>query len=153
MNELNEIKRILKNHEKRISKLEKIINKFVESNKRGIKIKYENIIEKFKKLDLSNYPYIYKLKGLPLFLLIIKIAYEEFNIDGLSPPEISRICKEKFRISTGVDRTYISHTLSRAKKYVDRIPNPRGRGYVYRIMKEGEDFLKKEIEKVNKNER
>ena len=104
-------------------------------------------------LDLSEFSYIYKLSGLPLFLAIIKIALEKFEIDGLTPPEISKICKEKLRISKGTDRTTISNILAKAREYVDRIPNPRGKGYAYRIMKNGEEFLNKEIKKVMQHEK
>lgn len=145
------IEKILKEHEKRIKNLEKNVKKLFsllpKRHERKIKIK-ENIVDKFRMLNLSEFSYIYKLSGLPLFLAIIKIALEKFEIDGLTPPEISRICKEKLRISKGTDRTTISHTLAKAREYVDRIPNPRGKGYAYRIMRRGEEFLNEEIRKV-----
>jgi hypothetical protein len=109
----------------------------------------DDVVESFKSLDLSEYGYIYDLSSLSLFLAILFVAREELGIDGLSPLEITRICKEKIRVSKGVDRTTISNALSKAGASVDRIDNPRGQGFVYRIMRTGEQLLQENIKKHN----
>lgn len=101
------------------------------------------------KIDLSEYKYIYKLSGLPLFLTVLKIALEKFNIDGLTPPEISKILRVKFRIAKAGSAENVSMALSRAGERVDRVRNPRGRGYLYRLMHAGEEKLKEDISKLS----
>ena len=137
----------VREHDTRLKKLE-------ES---GVKVKTEtakiettetgDIPQKFQSLDLLNYGYIYNLSGLDLYLAIILIAKEKIGIDGLSPPEISTICRDKIRTSQGVNRSTVSNALSGAGALVDRVNNPRGRGFVYRIMREGEKALKALTEK------
>jgi len=142
----NLIKRV-EDLEKRVEKIEKLLKMRKEIAKEVVA---GDIVRRFQTLDLSQYPYVHELKGLPLFLWVIKVARDKFNVDGLSPPEIAKICKEKLRRSRGVDRTGVSHALRRAKYYVDRVPLKGRRGYVYKIMMEGEKYLEKEIEQIKK---
>lgn len=89
--------------------------------------------------DWSKYIYIHKIEPYEQYLLVLKIAHEEFGIDGLSPPEITKILFEKFRIS----KTYnaVSMALSGLRgKDVDRIR--RGTSFVYRISKLGLDRIR-----------
>ena len=121
-------------------------DKTKEGKKRIEKVaKIQDVVKKFKSLNLAEYSYIYKLSGLSLYLAVLYIAKEKLDIDGLTPSEISKICKDKIRISKGTDRTTISNTLSDAGGKVDRVDNPRGKGFAYRIMREGEIFLHQAI--------
>ncbi len=143
--EIRELSKRIEDHEERIKELENITQS--KDRKKAIVTKNEtdDVVELFKTLELSEYDYVYGLSGLALFLAILLIAKLELNVNGLTPPEISRICIEKIRISVGVDRTTISNALREAKAYVDRIDNPRGSGYVYRIMRRGETYIQEQI--------
>ena len=144
--ELSEISEKIKKIENRVSKIEKDI--YIKKDK--IPSKKEDVVENItsSEIDLSEYNYIYKLSGLPLFLTVLKIALEKFNVDGLTPPEISKILKIRFRISKAVGPKNVSMALLKAGEYVDRVPNPRGRGFLYRVMYAGEERLKEEISKI-----
>ena len=146
--EIKKLAQRIEDHEKRIKELENL-TKTKETKKKGITMAEDvDVVEKFQLLDLTEFSYVYKLKGLPLFLAIISIAKEKLVIDGLAPGEVSRICKEKIRVSRGTQSSNISLALSQAGAKVDRIDNPRGSGYIYRIMRDGEIFLQQAIEKV-----
>lgn len=138
--EVSKLSKRLKKLEDKVSKIES----YVYGKKAKVRLKKEDVVNKIvsSEIDLSQYNYIYKLSGLPLFLAVLKIALEKFNVDGLTPPEISKILKSKFRISKATTRQNVSMALSRAGECVDRVPNPRGRGYLYRIMHAGEERLK-----------
>lgn len=144
--ELGEISEKVKKLENKVSKIERDIYK----KKVKIPFKEEDVVDKIisSEIDLSEYNYIYKLSGLPLFLTVLKISLEKFDVDGLTPPKISKILKIKFRISKAVSAENVSMALSKAGECVDRVPNPRGRGYLYRIMNAGEERLKEEISKL-----
>lgn len=146
MKEMNER---IANHENRLKKLEERMGFGRKSKPVPESKATEDVVESFKSLDLSEYAYVYDLSGLPLFLAVILVAKDALNIDGLTAPEISTICKGKIRISTGVDRTTISNALSGAGAMVDRIDNPRGRGYAYKIMRDGERYLQEVINQTS----
>lgn len=141
--ELSGIFERIKKLENKVSKIERDIH----AKKVKIPSKKANIVGKIisSEIDLSEYKYIYKLSGLPLFLAVLRIALEKFDIDGLTPPEISKILKVKFRISKAVSSENVSMALSGAGECVDRVRSPRGRGYSYRIMRAGEERLKEAI--------
>ncbi|MFH0889944.1 MAG: hypothetical protein V1836_02250 [Candidatus Aenigmatarchaeota archaeon] len=97
------------------------------------------------RFDWSKYNYIHKLDGNLQDYLVLKIALEEFGVDGLTPPEISKILDEKFRIS----RIYNSVSMNLAKtrgEYVDR--KREGVAYYYRILNSGLELLNKAISSV-----
>ncbi len=145
-NEINKIKTKLTELEKRVS----IIEKQLFFKKMPLApIEKEDVTQKIisSKIDMRKYAHFYRLSPLPLFLNVLKMALDEFGIDGLTPTEISKVLAGKIRIPKGTDRTAISHMLADAREYVDRCKNPRGRGYIYRLMKDGEDFLQEEIKK------
>ncbi|MHA2323601.1 MAG: hypothetical protein ACXACG_18390, partial [Candidatus Thorarchaeota archaeon] len=60
---------------------------------------------------------------------------------------------DKIRKSTGVNRSTISHALSRAGANVDRISNPRGKGFVYKIMRAGEQTLQESTSRLSGDSR
>lgn len=138
----------IEDHEERIRKIEKLITAEELPVVKGSYSSSEEVIDSFKSLDLSEYGYIFDLSGLALYLAILRVSRNELGMDGLTAPEISDICKEKIRKPSGVDRTTISNALSDAGALVDRIDNPRGRGYAYRIMREGEEFLDNETDSI-----
>lgn len=70
-------------------------------------------------------------------LMVLQIALTEHDVDGLTPTEIATILTEKFRIRT--TRTAVNMALGRATSLVDR--RPQGRGFLYRIMGPGEEYL------------
>lgn len=132
-------------HENRLKKLEEKVGSNRAKKAAPESKDIEDVVASFKLLDLSEYDYIYDLSSLPLFSAVILIAKNELDADGLTPTEISSICKEKIRIPTGADRTTISNTPSGAGAIVDRIDNPRERGYAYRIMRDGERHLQQVV--------
>lgn len=138
--EIEKLKTIVEDHEMRIRELESIHSPKVDTSI-STRIAPEGVVASFRALDLSNRDYVYNLSGLALYLAIISIARLELAVDGLSPSEISKICKEKVRISAGVDRSTISNSLSNAGAKVDRIDNPRGNGFAYKIMRAGENHI------------
>ncbi|WP_140843196.1 hypothetical protein [Variovorax guangxiensis] len=75
--------------------------------------------------------------GLDRALMILKIALDEHNIDGLAPSDIAKVLRDKFRVSA--PDSAIRMALTRAAKLVDRVPN--GSGFLYRIMAPGEGHL------------
>ena len=144
--EIRELSERIEDHEERIKELENIIKS--KDRKKAIAVKSEvgDVVELFKSLNLSDYDYVYGLSGVVLYLAILHIAKQELNVDGLTPTEISKICKEKIRISEGINRTTISNALRGTGVNVDRISNPRGRGYAYRITSRGESYTQEQIE-------
>lgn len=78
-------------------------------------------------------------KNLDRALMVLKIALDEHNIDGLTPTAIARVLREKFRVS--VQDNGVVMALSRAAALVDRVKGPDG--YVYRIMAPGNAYLAK----------
>jgi hypothetical protein len=70
-------------------------------------------------------------------LMVLKIALDEHNIDGLAAGDIARVLRDKFRVPAAENA--IRMALSRASALVDRTPN--GGGFAYRIMSAGEAHL------------
>lgn len=70
-------------------------------------------------------------------LWVIRIAKDEYGVDGLTPPEIVDVLTEAFRIPTV--RQVVTPPLKAAAKYVKR--EQAGRSYRFRIMRAGEDYL------------
>lgn len=79
-------------------------------------------------------------KYLEKTLLILKISKDKFNIDGLTPAEITEILKSKIRVPR-IHQPNISLTLGDSKnsKYVFR-EAIKGT-YIYKLTKPGEDFI------------
>lgn len=76
-------------------------------------------------------------RALDQALMVLQIALNEHDVDGLTPTEIARILNEKFRI--GVSRQAVGMALKDAAHLVDR--KAEGRGFRYRIMAPGEEHL------------
>lgn len=93
-------------------------------------------IDRTKHTEVADEP-----KVLERALHILKIAHDEFGIDGLSANEIARVLTEKFRIRT--TRQRVNQVLDSATTLVDRASGAGRRGARYRIMAPGERHLAK----------
>jgi hypothetical protein len=69
--------------------------------------------------------------------MVLQIALQDHQVDGLTPSEIAKLLTEKFRLST--TRAAVSMALGKATTLVNRISN--GSGFLYRIMGPGEEYL------------
>jgi hypothetical protein len=76
-------------------------------------------------------------KVLDRALGVLRLAKRDFDIDGLTAPEIAKVLTDKFRQRTS--RQAVTQALVAAHSMVDT--RTRGRTTVYRIMQEGEDYL------------
>ena len=91
-----------------------------------------------ERINRTAYPEIASAsKVLDRALALLRLASRDFNIDGLTAPEIARVLTEKFRQRT--TRQAVTQALSAAHTLVDT--GRRGRTTVYRIMQPGEDYL------------
>jgi hypothetical protein len=89
-------------------------------------------------INRTAYPEIASAsKVLDRALALLRLASRDFNIDGLTAPEIAKVLTEKFRQRT--TRQAVTQALSAAHTLVDT--GRRGRTTVYRIMQPGEDYL------------
>lgn len=89
-------------------------------------------------VDSTQHPGIASAtKHLDRALMVLKIALDEQSIDGLSPGDIARILREKFRTSA-TDQA-VGMALARAATLVDRVKGSDG--YIYRIMAPGIAYL------------
>ena len=71
-------------------------------------------------------------------LQLLKIAKDEFGLDGLTAAVIAKVLTETFRIKTA--RTSVITALDAAKRHVNRVKRG-GSAVVYHIMAAGEKFL------------
>jgi hypothetical protein len=89
-------------------------------------------------IDRTAYPQITdapKLQDKALWLL--RIANDDFSIDGLSASEISKVLKDKFRLT--YSRQGVGQALDKASRLVDR--DTSGPVVRFRIMAPGETYL------------
>jgi hypothetical protein len=70
-------------------------------------------------------------------LMILKIAHDDHGVDGLISSDIAKILTNKFRISTSA--AAVSMALGKVTNLVNRVA--RGKGFQYRIMAPGEEYL------------
>lgn len=98
--------------------------------------------------DWSAQPIINK-KPIIQNLLILKIALDEFKIDGLSAKDIQQILFQKYRISKTPNAVSMS-LMSAVGKYVDRIQE--GKEFLYRITHKGIAYLTDNMKKVDKKQ-
>lgn len=90
------------------------------------------------KINRTAYPEIASAtRVLDRALIVLRLAKRDFDIDGLTAPEIAKLLTDKFRQRTS--RQAVAQALGAAHTMVDT--QTRGRTTVYRIMQEGEDHL------------
>ncbi len=78
-------------------------------------------------------------KVLDRALAVLELAKRDFDIDGLTAPQIAKVLTEKFRLRTS--RQAVTQALAPEHSMVDT--RTRGRTTVYRIMQEGENSLQR----------
>lgn len=89
-------------------------------------------------IDSTQHPGVASAtKVLDQSLMVLQIALRNHSTDGLTAVEIARVLTEKFRLPT--TRQAVGMALKNASNLVDRVPE--GRGYRYRIMNPGEEYL------------
>jgi hypothetical protein len=125
----------------------------VKSNKSNKRIKEESESRKrnlASKINRTEHVEIHNLTNALTKSLYVLNMMKEKGEDGLTPPEISFILKEIFREK--VNPPTVSMALKDAHKYVDRDKIIIGHAvaYVYKIMKNGEDYLKNILKKISK---
>lgn len=98
--------------------------------------------------DASLYVDLFLQRGMLVTkcLAVLKLAKEEFGIDGLSPGELEQILTKKFR-AAGVHSAHISRDLGRALKFVSRLTR-NGKG-VYLLTAQGEGALKQTLADIS----
>jgi hypothetical protein len=102
---------------------------------KGIENKADHLLEN---LNRTAYPQVGSApRVLERALHLLRIAHDDFGIDGIGGADIARILTEKFRLRT--TRQAVGQALDVAKDYVDRSTSS-GRT-VYRIMHAGEQYL------------
>jgi hypothetical protein len=91
-----------------------------------------------RNIDSTQHPAVVSApKVLDQALMVLQIALDEQSVDGLSPGDIARVLREKFRVAAA--ETAVRMALSRAPDLVDRVKD--GAGYSYRIMAPGSSYL------------
>lgn len=91
-----------------------------------------------QQIDRTKYPQISGSRTVfERALGILKIARDDFNIDAMSPADISKISTQKFRQS--MTAAQVSDKLGKANKEVNR--TKQGSGFVYSLMQPGEEML------------
>ncbi len=90
-------------------------------------------------MDSTAYPQVHDAsKILDQALVILRAARDDFEIDGLSSPQIAKVLTEKFRHRTS--RQAVQMALASAGRMVDRVTPASGAAY-FRIMRPGETYL------------
>lgn len=104
-----------------------------------------------EKINRTEHSEIHNLqRTLSKALYVLKIMREK-DEDGLTPPEISYILKEVFKIKVSGELVSTNLNRKEAQKFVDRSRIVVGKAvaYVYKLMKGGEDYLEEELAKHN----
>lgn len=117
----------------------------LKDEKQKSKVGFDWIIN--SNFDWSKFSYVHRFEPYVQYLLILKIAYEEFGVDGLTAPEIQKILIEKLRIAKSYNTISMALASFRGK-YVDRIQ--KGSGFVYRISKLGLDRIQESYDELVK---
>lgn len=99
----------------------------------------DDTVEKLlNQIDSTQHPGVTSAaKTLDRALMVLKIALDEHEIDGLAPGAVAKVLTDKFRVSA--TNNAVGLALARATKLVNRIPS--NGGFVYRIMAPGDAYL------------
>ncbi len=128
-------------------KINKTLNKSNAELKAETEKRKRELAEKINRTEFQE---IHKLpSALSKSFYILKIMRDKGK-DGLTPPEISYILKEVFRIKASNQLVSVSLNKPEAHKYVDRnrIIIGKSVAYVYKLMKPGEEYLAGELKKL-----
>lgn len=115
----------------------------------------KSYVESISKHDIrvilkSNYDWastkIPKLKPIGQNLYVLKIASDDFGIEGLSPKELQSILSQKFRLTKSANAISMS-LMETVGKYVDRIQE--GKEFLYKITTFGREYLDSLLQKVD----
>jgi hypothetical protein len=110
----------------------------------------ETIVDRFLtgSFDAAQYADLLLERGelVTKCLAVLKLARDEFGVDGLTPSELAEILTKKFRAS-GVHRGNIARDLGKSLKLVSRVQ--QGARTVYMLTGQGEEALKKFIAPSN----
>lgn len=134
------------------NKPKKSISKRSSFKNRSVKKKEKDpVLSKLlEQIDRTKYSDIHSLtKVLDQSLFILKIAKDDLNVDGLLSSQINILLKEVFRIKKSA--ASISMALMRSVKYTDR--SGEGNKILYKIMHDGEAYLKEIINSIGKNKK
>jgi hypothetical protein len=101
-------------------------------------------------VDAADYAELFRSNGKLVMkcLAVLKLARDEFGIDGLGPASLESILKKKFRVA-GVHPGNISRDLGKSLKFVSRVD--RGGKAVYILTAQGEESLKLAISNQSMN--
>ena len=93
-------------------------------------------------VDASGFGDVFTRRGFLLekSLAVLKLARDEFGVEGLTPTQIGQILTRKFRVA-GVHAANISRDLGKSTQYVSRVTDDRGHT-VYLLMVQGEQRLR-----------
>lgn len=91
-------------------------------------------------INRTKHPEVAKAaKALDRSLMVLRIAQDEFDIDGLTAVQIARVLTERFRLRT--TRQRVSQVLDGERAFVDRVAASKGSAARYRLMAPGERHL------------
>ncbi|MEM4258593.1 MAG: hypothetical protein QXL17_05515 [Candidatus Thermoplasmatota archaeon] len=103
----------------------------------------ENLIEKFKKIEISDFPEFQDYnKPLEMGLWILWIAKEKLGIKKLTADQIVSVIRDVMEIS--IDTRSITNSFNRAKGKI-HVYNENGESY-FEIMRPGKDHLLNEAQ-------
>ena len=135
------------------SKKEKkgIIGKVGKTRKDFSRIK--SILESEQKFSDNHFSFLVETKGkyLKKALLVLKMAKDKFGIDGLTSSEITEILRNKIRVPR-IQHSNVSLFLGKNKNSRFVFRDKDKEGYIYKLTKIGEDFIRDLKFKENKNE-
>ena len=128
-------------------------NNFGKINQKAKEESEKRKRELANKISRSQYQNIYELKSILPKALYVLFIMKEKGVKGLTPPEIQFILKEVFSIKQTSESISVALNRKEAMKYTDRnrITVGRAIAYVYEIMIDGENFIKKVLGKQNNN--
>lgn len=93
-----------------------------------------------REMNSTHYPIIHDARDHETrCLALLAAARKDFGVDGLTSSEVVKILKDKFRVS--ISGRTARRVLGEAGTRVDRVPE--GKGFLYRIMRDGEDLVTK----------
>ena|SRR5438132_9353597 len=93
-------------------------------------------------VDASGFGDMFTRRGLLVekSLAVLKLARDEFGVEGLTSSQIAEILTRKFRVA-GVHAANISRDLGKSTQYVSRVTDDRGHT-LYLLMVQGEQRLR-----------